>query len=293
MEHACYCEVAFDVPWRTGKLLASPEALALFCIPWKHLLYFAFHCFNTEILTVCYRFLVDLYGLKGAFWVLGGFLANVCVAACLLRKPPFLAKEKKKVHDVKEQTTLINATETDQPKISSSSGRCGKLNFQFSLFKNPVFTMYCAAFILCMNGYGNNLILIPAQIKALGYDDYHAAYGVNIMGVCEVFARLFFGWLADQECLTKRHIFLLSMLCASIFSFIAPLFKSFVFMAIYAGIIGTFPGSFWSLLSVLIIDVVGLENFTPAYGLIMLCLAIGVIVSQPCVGKSFTYNFHN
>ncbi|XP_045193180.2 monocarboxylate transporter 12-like [Mercenaria mercenaria] len=244
-----------------------------------------------------YRFLVDTYSLPGAFWILGAFLANVCVAACLLRQPPFLLHEiqqtKDPQHDPQEQAYLLDRTEVDSPQKSNNCLKCGRLNFQFSLFKNPRFTMYCVAFILCMNGYGNNLILIPAQIKALGYDNLHAGYGVNIMGICEVVARLFFGWLADQEWVSRRHLFLLSMFTACVFSFIAPMFNSFLFMAIYAGIIGTFPGSFWSLLSVLIIDVVGMDNFTSAYGLLMLCLAVGVIVSQPCVGwlEDYTGNW--
>ncbi|XP_060593164.1 monocarboxylate transporter 12-like isoform X2 [Ruditapes philippinarum] len=235
-----------------------------------------------------YRFLVDMFGLPGTMWILGAFLANVCAAACLFRQPPILHLETEHPatnHKISsdEESFLNNDTEIYQDQ-HKPPGKCGQLNFQFSLFRNPRFTMYCIGFILCMNGYGNNLILIPAQIKALGYDNAHAGYGVNIMGVCEVFARLFFGWIADQKCIQRRHIFLMSMLTASLFSFIAPLFNSFIFMAIYAGIIGTFPGSFWSLLSVLIIDVVGIDNFTSAYGLLMLCLAVGVVVSQPCVG---------
>lgn len=241
-----------------------------------------------------YRFLVNSYGLPGAFWVLGALLSNICVAACLLRQPALFRHTTGKERDSKKKETLLNSRENELSERISTTGKCCGLDFNFSLFKNPRFTMYCVGFILCMNGYGNNLILIPSQIKALGYDNSHAGYGVNIMGICEIWARLFSGWLADQEFVTKRHVFLLSMFTGSIFCFIAPLFKSFVFMAIHAAVIGTFPGSFWSLLSVLIIDVVGMENFTSAYGLIMLCLATGVVLSQPCVGwlKDYTGNWH-
>lgn len=170
-------------------------------------------------------------------------------------------------------------------QATQSTHNCGGLQLRLSLFKNAQFTMYCVAFVLCMNGYGNNIILIPSQIKALGYSQYHVVYGVTIMGGCEVVSRISFGWIADQKLVKRKHLFLISMIIGSIVSFIAPLFNSFIFMAVYAGIIGIFPGAFWSLVSVIIIDVVGMEDFTPAIGLVNLCLACGCVISQPVVGK--------
>lgn len=235
-----------------------------------------------------YRFLVDKYTLPGAFWVIGGMLLHVCAAACVFRQPPLLLKEMKHTKPRKQkqqnQETLLNGEILRGEDNSKPAEKCFGLDFRFSLFKNPRFTMYCLAFVLCMNGHGNNLILIPAHIEALGYDKNHAVYGVTIMGGCEVVARIGFGWIADQKLLKRKHIFLISMFIASVFCFVTPLFDSFVFMAVFAGIIGTFPGSFWSLASVLIIDVVGLEDFTPAFGLVMLSLAFGVTISQPTVG---------
>lgn len=214
---------------------------------------------------------------------------NVCAAACLFRQPPLLLKEIKRAEATKQKKRnpdmLLNDKTPGENAGKQPSSKCFGLDFRFSLFKNPRFAMYCVGFILCMNGYGNNLILIPAHIKALGFDNNHVVYGVTIMGGCEVVARISFGWLADQNMMKRKHIFLISMFIASVFCFIAPLFESFVFMAVFACVIGTFPGSFWSLVSVLIIDVVGMENFTPAFGLIMLCLAIGVVISQPSVGE--------
>lgn len=235
-----------------------------------------------------YRYLIDLYGLPGTFWIVGAILWNSCVAASVLRQPKLLLAQKRKVkvasHQTPDQHELLNGTNPNNSSPRKTICACPGLGLKLSLFKNARFSMYCVAFIFCMNGYGNNLILIPAQIKALGYDKNHVVYGVTIMGGCETVARIFFGWLADRKFIKRKHIFLTSMLISSVFCFITPLFDSFTFMAVFSAIIGTFPGSFWSLISVLLIDVVGLENFTPAFGLAMVCLALGVVISQPTVG---------
>jgi len=145
--------------------------------------------------------------------------------------------------------------------------------------------MYVVAFVLAMNGYGCNTILIPAHLVALGNDRFHVALALAILGICEVFARIFFGWIADREFVKRRTIFIVSMLIAAVFSFIAPLFTSYYFFAVYSAIIGIFPGSFMSLISVLIIDVVGMKDFTAAFGLVSLGLAVGSGVSQPSIGE--------
>jgi hypothetical protein len=62
---------------------------------------------------------------------------------------------------------------------------------------------------------------------------------VTIIGECEVIARIAFGLI-----LRKKDIFLFSMFIAAVFSFFAPFLDSFVFLGLYAGVIGTFPGSF-------------------------------------------------
>jgi MFS family permease len=190
-----------------------------------------------------------------------------------------------------DQKALLNGNsafgydEDAKEETKKKSCDCSGLNLNFSLFKNPLFTMYAFAFTFCMNGYGNNIILIPSHVKELGYNKTYVALSVTILGGCEVIARIFFGWFADLELIKRKNIFLISMFVSAIFAFIAPYFDSFIFMAIYAAIVGIFPGSFWSLISVLVIDVVGLENFTSAFGLISLCLALGASVSQPIIGE--------
>lgn len=240
-----------------------------------------------------YKYLIEQFSLKNALWVLGAIIANVCVAACLLRQPELLVKEKKRKKAAgkrkSDQKALLNGDTTHMQseeiqEEKKKSCNCGGLDLRFSLFKNPLFTMYAFAFMFCMNGYGNNIILIPSHVKALGYSKNYIALSVSVLGGCEVIARIFFGWFADLEIIKRKNIFLISMFVSAIAAFIAPYFDSYIFMVIYAAIVGIFPGSFWSLISVLVIDVVGLENFTPAFGLISLCLALGAVVSQPVIG---------
>ncbi|WAR11782.1 MOT12-like protein [Mya arenaria] len=243
-----------------------------------------------------YQFLIREYGLQGTFLILGAFALHVCAAACIFRQPRLIVQEKRHQQLKRNRTSdhkgLLNGESSftqhenriEEEKPSTCCPASFDNMFKFSLLCNPRFLMYVVAFVLCMNGYGNNLILIPAHLKALGYNRDQIALGVSIMGAFEVIARIFFGWFADKGFVKKRYMFIFNMGVAAIFCFMAPFFKSYYFFAVYAAIIGTFPGSFWSLISVLIIDVVGMKDFTAAFGLVSLFLAMGAAISQPSIG---------
>lgn len=245
-----------------------------------------------------YKFLIENFGLNGMLWIMGAILTNVCVAACVFRQPKLLVQEKRR-HIMEEkrksdQKALLNGNaayiksddDDEEDKYKSKRKKCSDcgLGLKFSLFKNPLFVMLAIAFTFCMNGHGNNIILIPSYVKDLGYNKNYIALSVTIMGCCEVVSRIFFGWFADLKIVKRRNIFLVCMFISAIAAFIIPYFDNFIFVAIYAGIVGTFPGSFWSLISVMVIDRVGMENFTPAFGLVSLCLAVGAVVSNPIIG---------
>lgn len=201
--------------------------------------------------------------------------------------------EKARLQALRKRKSDMNGLlpEAGQPEVASekASTTCCPASFdnmfKFSLLCNPHFLMYLLAFVFCMNGYGNNLILIPAHLLALGHDSVHVAMGVSVMGLFEVFARIFFGWFADKKIVKRRNIFIFNMAISSIFCFIAPFVTNYYFFMVYAAIIGIFPGSFWSLISVLIIDVVGMADFTAAFGLVSLALAVGCVISQPSIGE--------
>ena len=110
------------------------------------------------------------------------------------------------------------------------------------------------------------------------------------MGFCEIFARIFIGWIVDKKWIKPKHMFTICFFVSALFAFITPAFESLEYMCVYAAITGIFPASFWSLVSVLVIDVVGMNDFPSAFGLVLLGLAVGVIICQPSIGKYMFYS---
>ena len=188
--------------------------------------------------------------------------------------------------DEQYAANLLNAEGNAGRVEEHASKRCSCVpDFKLSLFRNPRFSLYWVTFMICVAGYGSNFILIPSQIRTLGYGKLSVSTAVAIAGGSKIFARIFAGWFADKKWITPKSIFMSCYFISAVFTCITPHIHSIYYMYVYAAIIGIFPASFWSLVSVLIIDVVGMEDFPEAYGLVSLALALGYSVSQVSIGK--------
>ncbi|XP_060598536.1 monocarboxylate transporter 12-like isoform X2 [Ruditapes philippinarum] len=225
-----------------------------------------------------YRFLIDKYGLSQAFWVIGAFVSNICVASCLFREP-------------NKPPQSNNAEARIEESISDENQKkcCNALKLKFNLLKNSRFTLLVMAFTICSFGHITNYILIPAHIKTLGYSNTYITIGVSIIGGGELIGRIAVGWFADLNIIQKKYIFVVCMFIGGVFALISPLFGTFTFMAVYAGVVAAFPASFLALISVLAIERVGMENFPAAFSIIFVFMSISSLVSQPIAGWMADY----
>lgn len=245
-----------------------------------------------------YKYLIETFALKPALLIMGGLLFNVCVAAACFRQPRSLLHQKKlkqrnkteqknKLEEKGQEECLLNGklkmgNNVEVKYNLDHKCSCGP-DFKCSLFKNPRFTLYAVSFFICVSGYSNNLILIPAQIKHLGFDKNSISTAVAITGLSEIGARVLVGWIADKKWITPKNIFAICFIVSSFFAFITPFVGNLYYMFFYSAIIGVFPASFYSLLSVLIIDVVGMKDFPSAYGLVLPGLGVSFLISQTCI----------
>ena len=232
---------------------------------------------------IYFRFLIDKYGLSQAFWIIGAILSNICVAGCVYRQPKSLQND---------QETSDNGGRLGRQEDKSMKICLGTLNLKFSLFKKRRFVLLLTAITLCTIGSDNNYVIIPAHIKALGYSNTYVTLGVSIVGGTEMIARIFTGWFADLNIMSKIHIFVICTFVGGAMALISPLFDSFTFMAVYAFVAGAFPSTYIALFAVLAIECVGIEDFPAAFTFISIFMALAYLINLPVSGRSnlFTWS---
>ncbi|OWF49448.1 monocarboxylate transporter 12-like [Mizuhopecten yessoensis] len=230
-----------------------------------------------------YRFIIDEFGLHGALLIISAVALHICVGGALLRQPQQLAKFKHSLDTVDEETTDLNYQESSKNTAKPSKQKA-KFVIDFSLFKIPRFSVYVAAFTINIIGYAGNFSVFPAHVKSLGFSEQQVAIALSMIGATEMFARIFFGWFADKKIVEKKTIVIFSAAVSGASAILIPFLRNFPAMVVYGCIVGIFPGAFWSLMAVMMLECVELERLTSAMGVLSMFMSFGIVISQPVMG---------
>lgn len=92
------------------------------------------------------------------------------------------------------------------------------------------------------------------------------------------------GWLGDKTNVAK-FVAICLILCGVTVAGIIFYATNFIMLCISGGLFGFFFASCLSLTPSLLAELVSLDDFTMAYGLILLCEGIGSLTGPPVAGK--------
>lgn len=201
--------------------------------------------------------------------VLSGIALNVCVFVTLLRQP-----------------TIQHHGTTEKGNKSDCCVACVKI-FDFSLFRIPTFRLYVIACFFNILGYSANFAAFPAHMQDIKLTEQQLTVAFSCIGALELFSRAFFGWFADLKLIHPKNIVVFCVFLSAIFAFVIPMFPHYWAMIVYGCSIGSFPGAFWSLMAVLLLECVELSRLPSALGVLSLFLAVAIMISQVFAGKAF------
>ena len=156
-----------------------------------------------------------------------------------------LTDSQKHENDIKNGRRWQQEEEEDQNK--GCCGDCGSLlkeTFDFSLFKRPVFALYCFVIVMFCFGYHVPYTYTPERAQGLGVDPQSASFLVSIMGISNVCARLIFGWLGDRSPNIRFYLAGIVLTCGGVVSILVFLFTTYPLMVLYAILFGAFTGMF-------------------------------------------------
>ena len=155
--------------------------------------------------------------------------------------------------------------------------------FDFSVFKNPLFTMVVFAAVFSMQTL-TNLTYFPALAIENGISKSESALLLTITGSLDLLSKLACGWFADLGVIRIHHLQVIGLCISSTPSLFVSMYTSYPLMVGYAVVQGLFGGVYRSLYSLVLIDFVGLENMGKAFGIFQLVHA-STGLAHPIIGK--------
>lgn len=156
----------------------------------------------------------------------------------------------------------------------------------FSLFLELHFFLLALSTIILYIWFIVPYFYLAEHMNRSGYSESQASLVLSIIGLTNTVGMIVLGWVGDKLNVAKTYAICLILTGISVG---AMMFftDSFILLVTSSGFFGLFFASCFSLTPSLLAELVSLDDFTMAYGLILLCDGIGNLTGPPLAGLLF------
>lgn len=96
--------------------------------------------------------------------------------------------------------------------------------------------------------------------------------------------QILLGWAGDWQWVDAGCVYACCMLLCGCVTAVVPLLTSYPALCAASGAFGLFIAANYSLTSIILVELITLENFTSAYGLLLLVQGVANLVGPPLAG---------
>lgn len=188
---------------------------------------------------------------------------------------------------MKDTVISKNKSITDGGNISKEDVEPNNANmFKCSLLRNIRFNGFCVAILLFNFAFQSTMIFLPTFSATVGIKHFEA-FPVVVTGIFDGLGRIISGFLFDRKCIQpyRCSIYNASICCLGFVSIAFPYIKDLIQLGSVCAVYGLFLGTGISQQSVIIIDILGADNLSYGFGILLLYQGIGTFVGPPLLGK--------
>ncbi|GFQ74861.1 monocarboxylate transporter 14 [Trichonephila clavata] len=160
----------------------------------------------------------------------------------------------------------------------------------FKLMSNAIFLMF--GFSNFFTNIGFNVPYVYTKDRAIDLDianETYASFLISIIGIANTVARVALGYLSDRTFINRLWLYNGSLTLCGLATAFSSFCLSYDLMATYAVVFGATSGAYVSLTSVILVDLLGLDKLTNAFGLLLLFEGVACLIGPPITG--WLYDF--
>jgi MFS transporter, MCT family, solute carrier family 16 (monocarboxylic acid transporters), member 14 len=154
-----------------------------------------------------------------------------------------------------------------------------------SLLKDYSFILLIFSGFFTMMGFFVPFIYISDRALKAGIDKSTAAFFVSSIGISNTIARILFGWISSFEGVNALHLNNIFITLGGLATMFSGMFMDVASQYVYTAIFGLACACLSALRSIIVVDLLGLEKLTNAFGIILLLQGIAAVIGSPLAGK--------
>jgi MFS family permease len=117
-----------------------------------------------------------------------------------------------------------------------------------------------------------------------GIDTDMASTLVSIIGLSTTCGQVVMGYVGDHPRVNTLHFYVAMTTVAGAATLMVPLLLTFIPLAVYCSVYGFFISANYALTTVILVDLLGLDRLTNAFGIVSLAGGVAMLVGPPFAG---------
>jgi len=171
--------------------------------------------------------------------------------------------------------------------VSSKNARVFQQMVDFSLFKDPIFLMYAVSNFFTSIGFNVPYVYTVDRARGWEISEKDAAFLLSIIGIANTLGRLFLGWLSDRRFINRLYLYNSCLVLCGVSMGLSSFMATYTWQIIYCAIFGVTSGAYVGLTSVVLVDLLGLDKLTNAFGLLLMFQGIASVIGPPFTGALY------
>jgi Major Facilitator Superfamily len=157
----------------------------------------------------------------------------------------------------------------------------------FSYFLDIRFLLFAISNFILYTWYDVVYVYLPDWAIEHKVSETDASMLISLIGIVNMFGEIVLGWCGDREQLSPSVVYAICMGLCGVSVILIPLFFTYTWMCVLSSAFGLFIAANYSLTSIILVNLVDLDRFTNAYGLLLLVQGIANLVGPPLAGMAY------
>ena len=179
----------------------------------------------------------------------------------------------------REESTLFQKFRSETMLILRSM-------FDKSLAKSYSYLIWCASTFILYLWVGIPYVYLVDRVQIHGIANTDAVFLLSIIGMGRTIGQIVFGALADVSWINPTALYALCIGISGLATALVPLLTTYAGLAAYCAVFGSFVSVTYALQLMCVVEIVGLDKTTNAFGLFQLVQGIATLLGTPVAGKT-------
>ena len=128
---------------------------------------------------------------------------------------------------------------------------------------------------------------MPEYAIQKGTSEKMASYLISVIGIVNTLGIVIVGYIGDKTWIKTTNLYSLLTTISGIAIFFLPLIQDYVGFVILAAIYGFSISVNYTLITVILVDILTIERFTNGYGFLLLVQGFACLFGPPLAGYYF------